>query len=210
MQSPTCFLDVLVAFQVPSRCVWDGEDQTKDDGRNQELEYDDKTPVPFAEFLDILGTSIVDPEADERAHRVEQLPESHDLASDMGWSELADVYRPGSERDTLSHTNDASSYKENREVASGCPALDEGGDDDQNAASTHSNATAEEVSYGASEEPSAQDGTYGIGCVDAAWNLSACCRRSPAARKQCESKRICIPIASSLGSLNQATQLSLP
>lgn len=33
----------------------------------------------------VLGTAIVDPEANERPHRVKHLPERHDLATNVRW-----------------------------------------------------------------------------------------------------------------------------
>ena len=83
-----------MTFDVPAWGAWDGPNEDEDYGGDHELEDDNKSPVPLVEGLCVLGRGVGDPEADEGANRIEQLPEGHNFASNLRRSELADVYGP--------------------------------------------------------------------------------------------------------------------
>jgi hypothetical protein len=76
-------ISFLVVDDLPTRANRHCRKKCEDQNRDQELEDDDQLPIPFTQLLNVLGASVVDPEADERSNRVEHLPEGHDLAADL-------------------------------------------------------------------------------------------------------------------------------
>jgi len=58
---------VAALLHVPTGRFRDEEDLGQNDDRHHHLENDDHLPVPFAEFLGMLGGSEADPVGDERA-----------------------------------------------------------------------------------------------------------------------------------------------
>lgn len=69
-------------------------------------------PVPLSKGLRVLGTAIVDPIGNERADRIEHLPEGHDLAADLDWSQLADVDGASSQSQALPDTDERTACNE--------------------------------------------------------------------------------------------------
>ena len=109
----------------------------------------------------------IDPEADEATNRVEELPESHDLAADVRGCELSNVDWSSRQGYALSETDDTAADKESGETSTRTEGLYESGDNDQNATCCHANSSSKIVGDRTTEEPSSDDGTDGVGSVDA-------------------------------------------
>jgi len=77
----------------------------------------------------MLPASVVDPVSNERADRVEQLPEGHDLSADLGWRDFSNVDRTCCESNTLADTDQDSSEDKDAELMMRCERLNQGSDD---------------------------------------------------------------------------------
>lgn len=136
-------------MDLPTRATGDSRQEGKDQNRNQKLENNNQSPVPLTQLGNIFSAGKVDPEADERSNRVEHLPESHDLTTDLWRSQFTNVDRArscknklsvpviettGSTRltqcDTLANTNNASTGKEAGKIVVRSEGLHKGGNND--------------------------------------------------------------------------------
>jgi hypothetical protein len=80
-----CLKATIEILFLPTRAAWDSWQEDENHDWNKKLEDDNKLPIPLAQTCNVLGATKVDPEADERSNRVEHLPESHDLTTNLWW-----------------------------------------------------------------------------------------------------------------------------
>lgn len=92
------FVDLLAVLDVPTRSLGNEGEEDNDDDGDEHLEDDDELPVPVAKHLDVIGETggVCDPVGNEGSDRVEELPEAHDLATNLRRCELSNIDRTSS------------------------------------------------------------------------------------------------------------------
>lgn len=117
--------------------------------------------------------SIIDPVGDERPHAVKKLPERHDLPSYFRWSQLSNVYRAGSECNTLAEADNDTASNESGQRVEGGKRLHECGNYGEYASNGHSPTSSQIIGQRTSKEPSCDNGTDSVRGIDSSDQFSA-------------------------------------
>ena len=101
----------------------------------------------------MLSAGIVDPVSDEGTDRVEELPEGHDLATDLRRRNFSNVNGSRSESNALTNTDQDSAKDKDTELVVRCEGLDDGSDNGDEASDAHSCSTSEPIGKRTSKKP---------------------------------------------------------
>ncbi|KAI6761660.1 hypothetical protein HG531_002213 [Fusarium graminearum] len=107
---------------------------------DENLEDNNHAPVPLSELLTVLSASIVDPVGDEGTDRVEELPEGHDLTSNLSGRDFTDV------DSTLSNTNEDTAEDEDSKLTLRGKGLDDSCNNGDDASNSHTSTSTKPIS----------------------------------------------------------------
>ena len=133
----------------------------------------------------VLCTCICNPKADEWANRIEQLPETHDLSTNLWWGKLSDVDRTRNcscqhgllimsihtQGNALTKTDDQSTSQESTNISTRAEGLNEGRHNNQSTSNSHTGFSTKEIGNWTSKEETSHDGTHSICCVDSTYHV---------------------------------------